>query len=53
MDSATIHCDFQKDGFAQLCEADNIYKIKCYNDVCSSRTSTSKHWLKGAPEIWA
>ena len=53
MDSATQHRDFQKDGFPQLCELeDNISRIKWYNDVCSRKTYTIKHWLKGAPEIW-
>ena len=29
IDSATIHCDFQKNGFPQLCEqGDNIRQIK-------------------------
>ena len=43
-----------KDGFPQLCEqGDNIYQIKWYNDVCSRKTYTIKHWLKCAPEIWA
>ena len=43
-----------KDGFPQLCErGDNICQIKWYNDVCSRKTYTIKHWLKGAPEIWA
>ena len=43
-----------KDGFPQLCEqGDNIRQIKWYNDVCSRKTYTIKHWLKGAPEIWA
>ena len=45
---------FPKDGFPQLCEqGDNICQIKWYNDVCSRKTYTIKHWLKGAPEIWA
>ena len=44
---------FPKDGFPQLCEqGDNICQIKWYNDVCSRKTYTIKHWLKGAPEIW-
>ena len=43
-----------KDGFPQLCEQrDNICQIKWYNDVCSSKSYTIKHWLKGAPKIWA
>ena len=43
-----------KDGFPQLCEqGDNICHIKWYNEVCSRKTYTAKHWLKGAPEIWA
>ena len=43
-----------KDEFPQLCEQrDNICQIKWYNDVCSRETYTIKHWLKGAPEIWA
>ena len=38
MDSATIHREFQKDGFPQLCEQeDNICQIKWYNDVCSRK----------------
>ena len=42
---------FPKDGFPQLCEqGDNICQIKWYNDVCSRKTYTIKHWLKGAPE---
>ena len=42
-----------KDGFPQLCEqGDNICQIKWYNDVCSRKTYTIKHWLKGAPGIW-
>ena len=41
----------RKDGFPQLCEqGDNICQIKWYNDVCSRKTYTIKHWLKGAPE---
>ena len=45
---------FPKDGFPQLSEqGDNISQIKWYNDVCSRETYTIKHWLKGAPEIWA
>ena len=45
---------FPKDGFPQLCEqGDNICQIKWYNDVCSRKTYTIKHWLKCAPEIWA
>ena len=45
---------FPKDGFPPLCEqGDNISQIKWYNDVCSRETYTIKHWLKGAPEIWA
>ena len=40
-----------KDGFPQLCEqGDNICQIKWYNDVCSRKTYTIKHWLKGALE---
>ena len=51
---ATIHQDFQQDGFPQLCEqGDNICQIKWYNDVCMRKTYTIKHWFKGAPEIWA
>ena len=43
-----------KDGFPQLCDqGDNICQIKWYNDVCSRKTYTIKHWLKGAPKIWA
>ena len=43
---------FLKDGFPQLCEqGDNICQIKWYNDVCSRKTYTIKHWLKGAPEV--
>ena len=42
---------FPKDGFPQLSEqGDNIGQIKWYNDVCSRKTYTIKHWLKGAPE---
>ena len=42
-----------KDGFPQLCEqGDNICQNKWYNDVCSRKTYTIKHWLKGAPKIW-
>ena len=34
MDSATIHQDFQKDGFAQLGEqGDSIGHTKVYNEV--------------------
>ena len=44
---------FPKDGFPQLCEqGDSFCQIKWYNDVCSRKTYTIKHWLKGAPEIW-
>ena len=44
---------FPKDGFPQLWEqGDSICQIKWYNEVCS-RKYTVKHWLKGAPEIWA
>ena len=44
---------YPKDGFPQLCEqGDNSCQIKWYNDVCSRKTYTIKHWLKGAPEIW-
>ena len=43
-----------KDGFPQLGEqGDNICQIKWYNDVCLRNTYTIKHWLKGAPGIWA
>ena len=43
-----------KDGFPQLWEqGDHICRIKWYNDVCSRKTYTIKHWLKGAAEIWA
>ena len=53
MDSATIPRDFQKEGFPQVCQqGDNICQFKWYNDVCSRKTYTIKHWLKGAPEIW-
>ena len=53
MGSAIIHRNFRQDGFPQLCEqGDNICQIKWYNDVCSRKTYTIKHWLKGAPEIW-
>ena len=41
---------FSKDGFPQ--QGDNICQIKRYNEVCSTKTYTIKHWLKGAPEIW-
>ena len=34
-------------------QGDNICQIKWYNEVCSRKTYTFKHWLKGAPEIWA
>ena len=45
---------FPKDGFPQLCEqGDNICRIKWYNELCSRKTYTVKHWLKVAPEIWA
>ena len=45
---------FPKDGFPQLCEqGDNIGHIEVDNEVCSRKTYTIKHWLKGAPEIWA
>ena len=44
---------FPKDGFPQLSEqGDNICQTKWYKEVCSRRTYTTKHWLKGAPEIW-
>ena len=44
---------FPKDGFPQLSEqGDNICQIKWYKEVCSRKTYTIKHWLKGAPEIW-
>ena len=44
---------FPKDGLPQLSEqGDNICQIKWYNDVCSRKTYTIKHWLKGAPEMW-
>ena len=53
MGSAIIHRDFRQDGFPQLCEqGDSICQIKWYNDVCSRKTYTIKHWLKGASEIW-
>ena len=43
---------FPEDGFPQLCEqGDSFCQIKWYNDVCSRKTYTIKHWLKGAPEI--
>ena len=43
-----------KDGCPQLCEqGDIICQIKWYNDVCSRKTYTIKHWLKVVPEIWA
>ena len=44
---------FPKDGFPQLCEQGDNICLKWYNDVCSRKTYTIKHWLKGAPEIWA
>ena len=54
MGSATIHQDFQQDGFPQLCEqGDNICSIKWYNEVCSGKTYTINHWLEGAPIVWA
>ena len=54
MDSATIPRVLLKDGFPQLCEqGDSICQIKWYNWVCSRNAYTIKHWLKGAPEIWA
>ena len=44
---------FPKDGFPPLSEQeDNISQIKWYKEVCSRKTYTIKHWLKGAPEIW-
>ena len=44
MDSAIIHQDFQKDGFAQLSEpGDSIGHTKVYNEVCLMRTSTIKY----------
>ena len=44
---------FQKDGFPQLWEQGvKICQIKWYNEVCSRKTYTIKHWLKGAPVIW-
>ena len=44
---------FPKDGFPPLSEqGDNICQIKWYKEVCSRKTYTIKHWLKGAPEIW-
>ena len=44
---------FPKDGCPQLSEqGDNICQIKWYKEVCSRKTYTIKHWLKGAPEIW-
>ena len=42
---------FPKDGFPQLSEqGDNICQIKWYKEVCSRKTYTIKHCLKGAPE---
>ena len=42
-----------KDGFPPLSEqGDNICQIKWYKEVCSRKTYTIKHWLKGAPKIW-
>ena len=53
MDSATIHREFQKDGFPQLSEQGvNICQIKRYNVVCSRKTYTINHWLEGEYEIW-
>ena len=44
---------FPKDGFPQLSEQGEIIgQIKWYKEVCSRKTYTIKHWLKGAPEIW-
>ena len=44
---------FSKDGFPPLSEqGDKICQIKWYKEVCSRKTYTIKHWLKGAPEIW-
>ena len=44
---------FSKDGFPHLCEqGDNICQIKWYKEVCSRKTYSVKHWLKGPPEIW-
>ena len=43
-----------KDGFPPLSEqGDNICQINWYKEVCSRKTYTIKHWLKGAREIWA
>ena len=37
---------FPKDGFPQLCEqGDSFCQIKRYNEVCSRKTYTIKHWL--------
>ena len=45
---------FPQDGFPQLCEqGDNICQIKWYNDVCSRKIYTIKHWLKSGPKIWS
>ena len=45
---------FPKDGFPPVFEqGDKMCQIKCYNEVCSRKTYTVNHWLKGAPEIWA
>ena len=44
MESATIHRGLQKYGFPQLCEqGDNIGHIEVDNEVCSRKTSRSKH----------
>ena len=43
-----------KDVFQKLGEqGDNNCQIKRFNGVCSRKPYTFKHWLKGAPEIWA
>ena len=44
MESATTHQGSQKDGFPQLCEQrDNTGHIEVDDEVCSRKTSMSKH----------
>jgi hypothetical protein len=41
MDSATIHREFHKDGFPQLCEqGGDICQVNLLNDVCSRKHTT-------------
>ena len=54
IESATIHLDFQKMDFHTYVNKGITFVGS--NDImmyARGKTYTIKHWLKGAPEIWA